>query len=437
MKTAIPFLLLLFCFSIACQDQSEQTGSVDLPLTLVDGYGPFHPGFSALGNEHKNDSEWKKFWGKMTSPVKGIPKNWTNVDKAMVWLNTHQLIYQNFLVGNFTQEQYESLQKSWKWSPDTSQLSEKPIKCYVYTLTGYDETVGKWAVMIDTNNNLDFSDETTIYPKVINHKDPYVYQNPKIVHYEIYRKGRVVKATVPIVIKTMGSEFLYNFPQHAQATLKRDGKEFALAIISGFTNPDFEKSSLVEISSISEHQRVREDKLVGIGENIVLGGIKYKNKGVDAYNNVLQLDPVSNKVKEYSLQVGYPFRPFATQEFITKRPIAFADYKGKYVYIDFWGTWCKGCVEDIPSLKKMYQELDKTHFEFIGIVSDSPNRLSDFIKKEGVKWPQILSDDTNDLIDTYSVTGYPTSVLIDPKGVVIARDLRGEELAAKLKELSN
>ena len=437
MKTVILYLFLLACFLVSCREQAKQTGSVELPVTLVDGYGPFHPGFGALGNEHKNDPEWKRFWGKMTLPVRGVPKNWSSVNKAMVWLNTHQLIYQNFLADNFTQEQYEHLQKSWKWSPDTAKLSEKPIKCYVYTLTGYDEKSGKWAVMMDTNNNLDFSDEKVVYPSVINNKDPYSYQNPTIVQYEIYRRGKVVRATVPMVVKTMGSEFLYNFPQHARTTLMRSGKEYQMAIISGFMRTDFESPALVDIASISEHQRVQEDGLTRINENIVLGGINYKNKGVDVYTNTLRLEPVSDETKEYSLQVGYPFRPFAAQEFMTKRPIALADYKGKYVYVDFWGTWCKGCIQDIPSLKKMYQGLDKSRFEFISIAADSPGKLTNFIRKEKLTWPQILSDNTNKLVDTYSITGFPTSVLIDPDGIVIARDLRGDRLATKLKELEN
>ena len=373
----------------------------------------------------------------MTLPVKGIPKNWSNVNKSMVWLNTHQLIYQNFLAGNFTNEQYKYLQKSWKWLPDTTKLSKKPIKCYVYTLTGFDEKAGKWAVIIDTNNDLDFSNETPVYPNVLNPKDPYTYQNLKKVQYEIYQKGKVIKTNTPMVVKTFGSEFLYNFPQHAQATFKKNGREYQLAIVSGFTRTDFENPAVVDISSVAEHQRVQEDKLTGVNETIVLGGVNYKNKGVDLYNNTLRLEPANSEKKEYSLQVGYPFRPFIAQEFTSKRPIALADYRGKYVYIDFWGTWCKGCVEDIPSLTKLYEGLDKSRFEFIGIATDSPERLSKFIKDRHVKWPQVLSNDTNKLVDIYSVTGFPTSVLIDPTGVVIAKNIRQEGLAAKLNELDN
>lgn len=367
--------------------------------------------------------------------VTGIPANWINVDKAMVWLNTNQLVYQNFTQGIFTEAQYKDFQKNWKLTTDTSKLSQKPIKCYVYTLRGFDEQTGKWAAMIDTNNNLDFSDETAFYPDVIQGNNPYSYKKPTLVMYEIYRKGKIVKASIPMVIKTFGSDFFYIFPQYAQTTLKRGGKTYNLAVSFGFTRPDFDIIGLVDLSVLSNSERVSEDKLIKISENIRLDGVTYKNKGVDVYNNVLRLDPLSGDNKEYSLQIGYPFRPFSAQEFTSKQPIALADYKGKYVYIDFWGTWCKGCVNDIPKLKKLYTGLDKEQFEFIGIVQDSSEKLTKFIQKQDVKWPQILSDNVNKLVETYGITGYPTSVLLDHDGVVIARDLGGDQLSNKLKEL--
>ena len=85
----------------------------------------------------------------------------------------------------------------------------------------------------------------------------------------------------------------------------------------------------------------------------------------------------------------------------------------------------------------MYAGLDKNRFEFIGIAADSPDKLAAFIRERRIDWPQILSDKQNKLIDTYGVTGFPTSVLLDPNGVVIARNIRRETLVAKLNELSN
>ncbi|ADB37553.1 peroxiredoxin family protein [Spirosoma linguale] len=435
MKTVSLFQFLISVILYSCH-QTEKATPATLPLTLVDGYGPFNPGFSKLGNERQTNPDAQEPWRKMCLNVRGIPADWSNVDKAMIWLNTNQLVYQNFIQGTFTKSQYNECRKYWKLTADTSQLSRKPIKCYVYTLRGFDEQAGKWAVLIDTNNNLDFSDETAFYPEVIQGNNPYSYKKLTLVNYEIYRKGKILKASLPMLVKTFGSDFFYNFPQYAQATLKHGGNTYNLAVSFGFTRPDFDIIGLADLSSLYKNERLSEDKLIEINENVRLDGITYKNKGVDFYNNVLRLDPVIDDKKEYSLQVGYPFRPFAEQEFTSRRPIALADFKGKYVYVDFWGTWCKGCVDDIPNLKKLYAGLDKNRFEFIGIVQDSPERLTKFIKKQDVQWPQILSDEANKLVESYPFTGYPTSVLLDKNGLVLARDLRGNELRDKLKELS-
>ncbi|GAB3014910.1 peroxiredoxin family protein [Spirosoma pulveris] len=435
MKTVSSILFLLFGLLISCH-QAEQAAPATLPLTLVDGYGPFSPGFSRLGNERQNKSDDKEPWRKLSLNVVGIPANWSHVDKAMVWLNTNQLVYQNFIQGTLTEAQYKDFRNYWKLTADTAQLSRKPIKCYVYTLRGFDEQTGKWAVLIDTNNNLDFSDETAFYPEVIQRNNPYSYRKPTIVNYEVYQKGKILKASLPMVVKTFGNDFFYNFPQHAQTTLKRAGKTYNLAVSFGFTRPDFDINGLVDLSTLSTSERISEDKLIEVNENVSLDGITYKNKGVDFYNNVLRLEPVVDGKREYALQVGYPFKPFIEPEFTSRRPIALADYKGKYVYIDFWGTWCKGCVDDIPNLKKLYAGLDKNQFEFIGIVQDSPERLTKFIQKQDVQWPQILSDQSNKLVESYPFRGYPTSVLLDKNGIVLARDLRGNELRDKLKELT-
>lgn len=433
MKT-YPLLLLIACMLVTCrQDRDEPALVAHLPITIRQGYGPFYPGFGELTPERPND----QLWGKTYQPVKGMPTYWSNVSKSMVWLNAHQLVYQNFLTGKISPENYRFLQKEWRWTPDTTKLSGRSIKCYVYVITGYDERLNKWAAMVDTNNNLDFGDETAFYPEAVNWKDrSYRDKDPQQIQYDVYQKGKIIVAHAPMVIKQMGSEFLYNFPQHAAATLRRGDKTYELLISSGFSRPDFERSDVVHASSILRSGKVDPNGLAEIDQYVELGGIKYRNKGIDSFHNWLELEPVNADATAYSLQVGHPFYPFSANEFSTGKLVSLANYKGKYVYVDFWETGCKPCVEDMPTLRKIYRGLDRNRFDFVSIVNDSPDRLSRFLTKNKLEWPQILSDGTNKLIETYHITGYPTSVLLDPDGNVIARDLRAEGLKEKLDELN-
>ena len=435
MKPRLGALIPLLYLVTGChQYQDEPATLTQLPVTVKEGYGPFYPGFGSLSEERPND----QLWGKIYLPLQGTPKHWSSLTKSMVWLDAHQLVYQNALAGKITPQNYQYLQKEWKWVPDTTKLSARSIRCYVYVIRGFDENRRQWAVMVDKNNNLDFSDETPFYPQPVDFKDrSYHYKDPQRVQYEVYQKGKVIRAYVPMVVKTMGSEFLYNFPQYAVTSLKRGDQTYQLLISSGFTRPDFERTDIALLSSQSNSNKIEPQHLVEIGENIELGGFKYKNKGVDRFHNWLELEPVQAQGNEYSLQAGYPFRPFKADEFSSGKTISLRDLKGKYVYVDFWGTWCKGCVDDMPTLKKVYRELDKTRFEFIGIVChDSPQRLKRFVDEEQIGWPQLLANETNKLADPYHVTSYPTSVLINPEGIVIAKNLRGIALRDTLRKLS-
>ncbi|MEZ0610476.1 TlpA family protein disulfide reductase [Fibrella sp. WM1] len=384
--------------------------------------------------DHSNDP----LWGKIYLSIRGVPKHWSSLAKSMVWLDAHQLVYQNVLLGNITPKQYTYLQQQWKWLPDTTKLSAKPIKCYVYVIKGFDEKRHQWAVMVDTNNDLNFKDEVPFYPQEVDFKDrQFHYKDPQSVRYEVYQKGKIRSATLPMVVKKMGSEFLYNFPQYAVTSLKRGKQTYELLISSGFIRPDFERTDIAFGSINRAMPKIDSRELIEIGGNIELGRVTYTNKGVDRFNNWLNLDPIDSEKSPYSLQIGYPLQPFQGFEFGTNRPVSLPSETGKYVYIDFWGTWCAGCIEDMPALKSIHKELDTTKIKFIGIVChDSPDRLRSYLKKERISWPQVLADQNNRLVERYHITSYPTSVLIDPNGIIISKNLRGEALRKKLREIT-
>lgn len=445
----LTFLALVTLISCQKEQDDQKLGeTINLPLTFVEGLGPFHASAGSLGYENTKDTTDRGFWAKTYLPVKGVPSNWKLVKKSMVWLDVFQLIYQNYRAGNLSELEFAAFKKSSEWEPNPNELPDKPIRCYVYVVRGRDEK-GNAVVLVDTDNDLDFSDEVPFYPEVAHKSDfgsveTYQQVEKKYFTYEVYERGEVVEKRLPIVIKRMpgepaGKDFWFYFPIHARTSIKVGGENYEIAISGGGRVPNFEYSSFVVLGKDST-RKYEYPEFIKQGDLLTLGGLldqmRYRNEGVSIFHNALQLEAINPNEPEYSLRAGFSFKPFTVKEFQSGRSIALSDYKGRYLFIDFWGTWCKPCVEDLPKLKAVYKGLDKNKVEFLSIAgNDTPSSLARFLKKRPLDWPQILSDSTNRLIETYNITSFPTTVLIGPDGKVVARNLHGEELAQKLTEV--
>ena len=84
----------------------------------------------------------------------------------------------------------------------------------------------------------------------------------------------------------------------------------------------------------------------------------------------------------------------------------------------------------------MYEKTNRSDFEVISIVGESKfQNLEKSIEKFSINWPHIFSDKDNQLIEKYKINGYPTTFLLNKKGYIIAKDIRGEELEEKVLEL--
>ncbi|NQD71779.1 TlpA family protein disulfide reductase [Sphingobacterium shayense] len=130
--------------------------------------------------------------------------------------------------------------------------------------------------------------------------------------------------------------------------------------------------------------------------------------------------------------------PGITQLTPEGEPFSLSDLRGKYVLIDFWAAWCPDCRRENPSLVKTYAEFSGENFEILGVSFDRKHEdWVKAIKTDKLTWKHVsdLQNWQNAAGTLYGVRSIPQNVLVDPEGIIVARNIHGEELDNKLREL--
>lgn len=131
--------------------------------------------------------------------------------------------------------------------------------------------------------------------------------------------------------------------------------------------------------------------------------------------------------------------PDFTQNDPEGNPITLSSLRGKVILVDFWASWCSPCRQENPNVVKMYNRFKDKGFDIIGVSLDS--KKADWLKgieDDGLVWNHVsdLGGWKNKVSsEIYGIRSIPSTMLLDENGVIIAKNLRGEELEAKIAEI--
>ncbi len=135
--------------------------------------------------------------------------------------------------------------------------------------------------------------------------------------------------------------------------------------------------------------------------------------------------------------MGKPLPDFS-QEDTNGKLVSFSSFKGKYVLVDFWASWCGPCRQENPNVVRAYNKYKGKNFTVLGISLDkSKQPWLDAIQADGLTWQHLsdLKGWTNAVAQKFGINSIPQNFLVDPNGVVIGKNLRGADLDSKLEEI--
>jgi thiol-disulfide isomerase/thioredoxin len=335
---------------------------------------------------------------------------------------------------------------------DTSKLSKKRINDFIYFFTGVKKN-GDILVFMDANNNGSFSDDPVILIKRDDSLASGVPYNRRVSNVEQFYDGKTYKIGVDISIKfkkfhessmTAADSIgiVYRINNHKAGSIDVAGHKIPILIKPGLVSPvSYDGFSDVEFKVPNSTPKTFYNH---IGDTIYFEGYKIALLSISKTGDSLEYKVIGNvDDRSYGANLdnyAYDFK----LEGLNDDSLEFYKVlnKGKYVLLDFWGTWCHPCLEAIPQLKEFYTKSPKMDsLAVIGICVDDLSKKGEVVRKArslGLPWVNLLVDrafsfsDPSSVVNLFKVTAYPTYILLAPDGKILSRGSGEDDLTRML-----
>ena len=295
--------------------------------------------------------------------------------------------------------------------------------------------------IIDANNDNIFLNEKIYDVKKLNHiivlKD-----------IEFLLNNQLLKKTVTIkYVKSglsLGNNLLKNIfvleHFYNQAYFEIGKKTYFLNFINNdYDNVDVTNKILFAISTKPKNSNTSKLEKIyyKMGDTILINKHQIVLK---AYHS----NPKSISIKlikvddNFGYDIDFKAFDFKFKDIMTNKSFNIQN-SNQFILLDFWGTWCKPCLDLLPNLKSIFDRYGRDKFNIYGVAHDDDlGVVKNYLKSKNVSWPNVFDKRSSaELIKLYRITSFPTFILIDPNGKIIYRGIGKTSLNSIDKLLSN
>lgn len=303
---------------------------------------------------------------------------------------------------------------------------------------------GDHALIFDTDGDYDLADETAhVYPALPDASQRRAYED----------------AVQPVRVRVRsgsGSQtldlrpFLYLVNPDGEPWVGEDGERLVFLEIGGH------RTGAVDIGG--EHLRIAAghqgragrysmdtlEILIGddpepytSSEVLPLGQDGYRVAWISPSGDALTLVRDPDGPPQDGLRVGQ-IAPAITGTALDGTAFDLYAFRGRYVLLEFWGSWCRPCVQNAPVMAEAYERFGGDRFAIVGIANDRAEAVEAFVERHGHPWPQLIQAEGGDqsVLAAYDVEVYPTTFLLDPDGRIVTKEnLAGPALLGTLGRL--
>jgi thiol-disulfide isomerase/thioredoxin len=221
------------------------------------------------------------------------------------------------------------------------------------------------------------------------------------------------------------------------ANVEVNGLKFQIGLfdsnINGLYNDEEDRLLIGEYGNGRMLTDLNENNYI-IGDNtpFAIGNKGFEIISIDPTGTNIKIKPLEFGNVKSKLKVGDSFPEFTVNSIEgSNENITNLIEKGKYNYIEFWGTWCKGCVTELPTIKAISDRYpDELNIISLHYGKITTVKLQKFIKSHDMSWVQKIA--TEEAVKAMKVSGYPYGILVNPEGEVEAFNIRIEEVEERI-----